>query len=492
MIINNNQTFGNRHPQRKLSAASAVLGYTPVGASRPFGSQGYSVKSVAVAGLKLADKIAYGRNGFFQSESSEVDKVGKALDRVHTAGEVLRPLGKLASHAGSVLHGASEFAKTSRVLKGLDLVTDSLSFFKDASTGSWQAVKDIAAHKKRGETQTLLQQWNAESGRFQGSVRDEKRLRELVGNKEIDLTRSRKKTVVDRLTDLKNLMVRGLSISSSALVLAKASGPAAAKALPVVALAANSIAAIQSGIKTGIQVSALRNLNGATRNTDDELIHALAGHIKKERTIEVRKGLIQTGVSVAGLGVSTALAATLAGIPVALLAVGALSTACALGTMAFESFHNRKLKRAREQTTRLMASGDPLQSLAKKNIGVAERAFLMRLRSAQGEALNSSVRFLRDLGVTDNTIKKLQLAPEGVAMMTLQQVLYKSKLKLRPRSHISGLSVLGGKNRQSRVTTSRHGDTGRSLSQGMSLNGWFKPLLVPESTVITHYRHRRL
>ena len=99
-----------------------------------------------------------------------------------------------------------------------------------------------------------------------------------------------------------------------------------------------------------------------------------------------------------------------------------------------------------------MASRESLTGLARTNIGVAERAFLLRLRTAEGEELKESIRFLRNFGVTDNTIKKLQLAPEKAALKTLQGVLYRDKVKCKglqlkqtakSLSHVAGFTALG-------------------------------------------------
>ncbi len=471
------------------------------------GQQGFSIKSAASAGIKLADNIVYGNNSFhFANDSSTLDKAATVIGHGRLAGGVIHSLAQLGSTTGAIVDGASGFMKSFQVLKGIGLASDGLAFFKEGARDGWQAIKDIASHKKRGETQQLIQQWQAESGRFSGSAKDEQRLRELSENKGVDLTRSRGKTALDHLTNLKDLAVRGLGITSSSLVLAEQASSVAAKALPGVAIAASSIAAIQSGIRSGIQIAALNNLSSAVSKTDDGLIKALAGHIKHERTINARKNLIQTGVNVAGVGVSAALAASAAGAPAALIAAGALSTATAISTMAFEGLHNRKLAKAREQARQLLSLGHPLQSIAKSNIGVAERAFLMRLRSSQGQDLKTAVVFLRDLGVTENTIKKLQLAPEGVALKTLQQTLYKDKLKFKGLMlkqtgktllHVSGLTTLGKKIKAGHQWLSGKLFGLRQTHIGLSVKHPRSPLqpqkilaFVTEPVVFTEYKRR--
>ncbi len=490
--------------------SNALAKHQLASAVQPHGQQGLGIKSVASAGVKLADNIIYGNNSFhFANDSSKLDKVATGLGHARLAGGVIHSLAQLGSVTGAILHGASGFMKSFQVLKGLGVASDGLGFIKESARGGWQAIKDIAAHKRRGETQQLLKQWQPESGTFAGSAKDEQRLRELSGSSATDLTRSQGKTALDRLTNLKDLAVRGLGITASSLVLAEQASSVAAKALPGVAIAASSIAAVQSGIRSGIQIAALNNLSSAVSKTDDGLIKALAGHIKHERTIRARKNLIQTGVNVAGVGVSAALAASAAGAPIALIAAGAVSTASAIGTMAFDGLHNRNLSKAREQARQLMTLGQPLQSLAKNNIGVAERAFLMRLRSSQGQELKTAVVFLRNLGVTENTIKKLQLAPEGVALKTLQQTLYNDKLKFKGLMlkqtgktllHVSGLSALGKKIKvghqwlSNKLAGLRQGQTGLSLKQPRPLlqSQQHQKMLafVTEPVVFTEYKQR--
>ena len=71
------------------------------------------------------------------------------------------------------------------------------------------------------------------------------------------------------------------------------------------------------------------------------------------------------------------------------------------------------------------------EELAEKNIGVAEQLFLMRLRFSVGDELKEAVNFLREFGVTDKTIAKIQLAPEDEALKALQSVIYNDKLKFK-------------------------------------------------------------
>ena len=166
----------------------------------------------------------------------------------------------------------------------------------------------------------------------------------------------------------------------------------------------------------------------------------------------IRFTLINTAVEAVSTAAGIGLLASGVGAPAGLIVAGAIGTAASVSTLAFDGYHNRKLAKTREKSDELMKSQEPLPSLAKKNIGVAEKAFLKRLRTSQGEELESAVKFLRDFGLTDNTIKKLQLAPEEKAMVTLRKSLYSDKVKfkglqlkqtIKTLGHVLGLSALG-------------------------------------------------
>ena len=423
----------------------------------PQGQQSRSISEASLSGLKIAKNIAFGSNQFhFAKGSSKADKAATAVGQARTVGGVINTVllftKRAAAISGSAATKTAEYTRSLQALQGIALATQGLTFAKEAANGSWTAIKDIAAHKKRGETQQLLKSWNADTRIFEGPKEDEQRLQELAGNKGADLTRSRKKAAADRLTDLKDLAITGLGITTSSLLVAESLSSTAAKALPGVAIAASTISAIHSGIRSGIQVAALNNLANAEKKTDDPLLKALASHIKKERTNRARKHLANTAVNTFSAGASIALAASGVGAPAALVAAGALGTATSIGTMAFDALHNRKLAKTREKAAEMMTLGQPMESMAKESIGVAERAFLMRLRSSQGKELKASIAFLHNLGVAENTIKRLQLAPEAAALKTLQKVIYNDKLKFKGLMlkqtgktilHISGLTTLG-------------------------------------------------
>ena len=424
----------------------------------PQGKQSRSLSDASSSGLKIAKNIAFGSNNLhFAKGSSKAEKAAAVAGQVRSAGGVLNSAllftKRTIAASGSAVSKTADYGRSIVALQSIVLATQALSFAKSTVSGTWTAIKDIAAHKKRGETQELLKNWDAVTRKFIGTEKSAQRLKELASNKSTDLTRSRLKTAADRASDLKDIAIAGLGVSSSALLVAADAGVGtAARAFPVVAVAANALNTIRSGIHTGIQVAALNNLANATRKTDDPLLKALAGHIKKERTTRARKNLVNTAVSALSTGAVATLAASGVGAPAAIIAAGAVGTASAIGTMVFDGIHNRKLSKTREKAAELMTLGKPMESIAKDNIGVAERAFLMRLRSSQGAELKESVTFLRNLGVAENTIKRLQLAPEAAAMKTLQKVIYNDKLKFKGLMlkqtaktllHVSGLTTLG-------------------------------------------------
>ena len=424
----------------------------------PQGKQSRSLSDAPSSGLKIAKNITFGSNNLhFAKGSSKVEKAAAVAGQVRSAGGVLNSAllftKRTIAATGSAVTKTADYGRSIVALQSIALATQALSFAKNTVTGTWTAIKDISVHKKRGEAQQLLKNWDADTRSFIGTKKSEERLKELASHNGTDLTRSRLKTAADRVSDLKDIAIAGLGVSSSALLVAADTGlGTAARAFPGVAVAANGLNTIRSGIHAGVQIAALNNLANAKRKTDDPLLKALAGHIKKERTIRARKNLVNTAVSALSTGAVATLAASGVGAPAAIIAAGAVGTATAIGTMAFDSLHNRKLSKTREKAAELMTLGKPTESMAKENIGVAERAFLMRLRSSQGTELKEAVTFLRNLGVAENTIKRLQLAPETAALKTLQKVIYNDKLKFKGLMlkqtaksllHVSGLTTLG-------------------------------------------------
>lgn len=428
----------------------------------PRGEQNSSLSHAPRKALNLARQVVLGApQAHFDKGTSKTEKAAIVGSNVRTFAETTHKLaltGLKSTKAvfklktGSWDVPADKFSEAYKGMMGITVVTGGLSFIKDTASGIWQAVRDIRHHNQRNRAQELLGQYDLTTQTTTGSAEDVDELKQLVAKKDSNLSRSKGQVAVDHLVRAKNLLAKGASVVESSSLLAEGFSATAARAVPVVGIVASVIATVHSAIKTGTQVAALNNLAKARAATDDPLLQALAGHIKQERTIQARKNLASTAVGAIFTGVTIGLAASGVGAPAGLIAAGAVSAANGLGTMAFDLYHNRKLARAREGSESLMASRESLEALAKKNIGVAEKAFLFRLRTAEGRELNDTIEFLRNIGISDNTIKKLQLAPEKVAMKTLQDVLYRDKVKfkglqlkqtVKTLSHIAGFTALG-------------------------------------------------
>ena len=444
---------GNKAFRRSVSADIHV---------HPRGEQNDSLSHAPRKALNLAKQVALGGpQAHFGKDAGKAEKAAIIGSNVRTFAETTHKLAltglkstksvfKLKTGSWDV--PAGKFSEAYKGMLGIAAVTGGLSFIKDTVTGAWQAVRDISHHNLRNRAQELLGQYDPATRTVAGNAEAVDELKQLVAKKGSDLSRSKGQVAVDHLVRTKNLLAKGVSVLDSSFLFAEGFSATAAKAVPVVGIVASAISTVHSAIKTGTQVAALNNLAKARAATNDPLLKALAGHIKQERTIQARKNLANTAVGAIFTGATIGLAASGVGAPAGLIAAGAISAANGLGNMAFDLYHNRKLAKAREGSESLMASQESLETLATKNIGVAEKAFLFRLRTAEGRELNDSIEFLRTFGISYNTIKKLQLAPEKVAIKTLQDVLYRDKVKFKglqlkqtvnTLSHVVGLTTLG-------------------------------------------------
>lgn len=439
---------------------SSVSAQVPVA---PQGQQNESLGSAARSGLMIAENAVFGHHQVHFDK-----KAGKAEKAAIVAGEA-RTLAEQVANTASYVNvavwannkltqgqiPADHFTRSFQALGSISVATQGLAFIKAAGETGFHTVKDISAHKKRGEAQSLLKDYNPETASFtkrSGSKAKKERLQALVSDSGADLSRSKKQVAADRLTDIKDLVHKGAGLANAAVLLAGNTSAKAAQVAPGVGIAVAALGTVNSAVKTGIQVVALNNLAKAEAATKDPLLKALSGHIKQERTTLARKNLINTAVQAVSTGVSIGLAASGVGAPAALIASGAIGTAVSIGTLAFDGYHGRQLAKKRASADELLANGGVLASLAKDNIGVAEKAFLARLRMARGAELKECVSFLRDFGVTDNTIKKLQLAPEEESLKALQNVLYNDKVQfkgvqlkqtVKTLAHVVGLTALG-------------------------------------------------
>ena len=470
MNINGRSTTPvNRHSTDKIAAAQRELASdirrsSLVGGVCPQGKQNLSLSDPPNRTRNLAANILVGKNQIhFDKGSNKTDKATVVAGQArHVAGKasyltlLAMKMTKMHQKAstGSYKIPNEGFNRSYRAFEGINIAVQGQVFIKSAGETVYNAVRDIAAHGRRKETQELLEDYDPEKRSFKSSDNHRERyerLQTLVGKKGSDLSRSKGQIVLDRLTQVAGLSEQATDITHSAMLMAESTSKIAARAVPGLGIALTAINTIYSAVPTGSQVSALNNLAKAKSATKDPLLTALAGHIKQERTFQARKHLASTAVNLAMTGVTIGLTASGAGAPAAFIGAGAAAGAVSVGSLAMTAWHGRKLAKAREKSDLLMQSGRSMESLAKENIGVAEKAFLTRLRSSDGKDLKEAVKFLRDFGLTDNSIKKLQLGPEQTALKTLKKVLYQDKVKYKglqlkqtakTLSHVVGLTAL--------------------------------------------------
>lgn len=443
--------------QRSMRRAS---GYAQ---AHPEGRQNDSLYSAARKGLIIAENAVFGMHQVhFNKGAGKAEKAAVVAGETRVlAGQALNiaSTANVAAWAADKLRGdnlpSDHFAKSFQALGGIGVATNGLAFIKSAGETAYHAVQDISAHNSRTEAQELLKGYDPETRRFKTTKDNEykkERLKALLANEKADLSRSKSQIIADRLLEVKDLGRNGAGLASSTLFLAGNTSAVAARAAPGVGIVVGTISTVLSAAKTGVQISALNNLAKAEAATQDPLLKSIASHIKQERTVAARKNLAYTAVNALSTAANVGLLATGVGAAVGLIIAGAIGTAVSVSTLAYDGYHNRRLSKARERGKALLQYREPLPSLAKHNIGVAEKAFLKRLRSAQGDELASAVKFLQDFGLTDNTIKALQLAPEEKAMETMRRVLYSDKVKfkglqlkqtVKTLSYVSGLTALG-------------------------------------------------
>ena len=353
------------------------------------------LSSAARKGLMIAEKAVFGKHQVhFNKRAGKAEKAAVVAGEARTlAGQAVNIAGyaNVATWATNKLAEGKlppeHFTKSFQALGGVGVATQGLSFIRSGGEAVYHAVRDIAVHKNRNETQELLKDYNPETGSFKtlGSNQQKKeRLEALLGKKRGDLSRSKAQVTADRLLEVKDLAKKGAGLASSALFLAGNTSAVAARAAPGVGIAVGALGTIHSAVKTGVQIAALNNLAKAEAATNDPLLKALSGHIKQERTITARKNLINTAVEAASTAAGIGLLASGVGAPAGLVVSGAIGTAVSVSSLAFDGYHSRKLAKNREKADELLETSQPLESLAKHNIGVAEKAFLKRLRTSFG------------------------------------------------------------------------------------------------------------
>ncbi len=411
---------------------------------RPVGKQHKGLYSVTDGALNIKrNKIFRNNRTIRKNQFSKIEKnkskanipsLRTIAKYVHTS--ALHTVNSL--HLGSIIkHGVTitnkNFARSFKLLRGIGVATQGIDLTQQTGREAAKIISDVRMHKKRTQAQALLSKYDPEHGRVEGDTPGQAKLNKLhilLAEKEGELARTKKQTAFDHILKIKNIFITASGLIESSLLLAARFTSVVGPALPGVGAVVSGIAFIKSTITTGTQIAALNNLASAKASTSDPLLQALAGHIKKERTTAARQGLTNTAISAVSAASNIGAVAAGPGALVGAIVAGGLGIGSAIGMQAYNSVHTKRLNKQRQLAS--VKAEKQLTSLdAKKNIGVAERLFLDRLRYGKGEPLKESVRFLRNLGVTDTTIKRLQLSPEKSAQKLLLKVLYQEKLSYK-------------------------------------------------------------
>ena len=336
-------------------------------------------------------------------------------------------------------------------LRGISVIADGITFFQSAGDTVLHAVSDLSLRKRRIKAQALLAEYSSETRRGQATGGNDQQavsteLAELCGDHRYsDLYRSSGQVVCDRLIEINSFLMSMSRFFQSAIQFQSLFSQLSRLPFEGLCFSLSCMSCMQTWVKAAADVSALNNLASAAAATRDPLLQALSGQIKQERSLAARKKVFSAGFKTASLGARAV-------IPVSCLAVTPFGIVLDMGMELFDVLHMKNLEEQRNKDYEIPEDGTLLESLARENIGVAERAFLRRLRHAQGHHLQESITFLRHLGVSDTMIQKLQLVPEDMALRTLQELLYNDKLNFKglslgqtaeSLSHIMGVSALG-------------------------------------------------
>ena len=430
----------------------------------PVGRQRTSLPSVSNNQVNFSRDVKFGRHQLsshrpqrkIAKASKQLPSIRTVLSYAHSA--TLHTINSL--HLGSIMHtGATisnkHFIQSFKLFRGIGVATQSLSLITQSGKTGIQAIRDISAHRSRTTAQELLKEYDPETRTLTSKEHAKsklQKLKELLKTDNGRLARTKTQIALDRFIEIKTMFVVLANLVESALLLTARFTSVVGPALPGAGVAASSITFIKSAITSGVQIVALNNLASAQAATKDPLLLSLAGHIKQERSIKARQELISASISALSAISNTGAAFIGPGALAGIIIAGGLSIGSAIGTQAFNAYHARKLNKQRKLQFPLPQDSSALSNLAKNNIGVAERAFLQRLRKSTEEELKESVVFLRNLGVAESTIKQLQLAPEKVAMTKFKEILYQDKLKYKGLQlkqtgktflHVTGANALG-------------------------------------------------
>ena len=369
----------------------------------------------------------------------------------------------LGARVVKVLRGTSSSAankglgQSLNILGHFNFVGECISFIKSSGSVIKNSIIDVSFNRKRRKSRQLLSKFNADTRDIhcgESSKVNELRLKSLMSEKATDLSKSKSQITNNRIAQAARGSHQVLCLAYTGLSLAKESEVITKKILPGLGLAVAVVDTIKSVVNTASQIRALNNLAKARSASKDPLLMALSGHIKNERTLNARVHLVETVLNSASTSLNAALTFTGVGSSAGFVATGIFSAAFLVGNAAFKKWRDRKFKKKRDHADYLFKLGRSMDGLASKNIGVAEKIFLDRLQNGSGADLAEAVKFLRDFGIKDARIKKIQLEPEDVAIDDLRNALYHDKVSykgvylkqtIKNIFHVLGIGKLGGK-----------------------------------------------
>lgn len=405
--------------------------------------------------------------------TGRVATVDKAVHGIMPKPSTATDLVTFKPHTYANLKGYTHWAPATQV-SGIYGILTALQVAKWTSDLGINTTLDIARTKKRQEVLDTLKTYNPVTRRFYDPVtlreHDDpnkmKQLRDLISTKTNpwatgsggEVCRKTSQLVSDRLYSMRDIAVKS---SNAAVYLGGIAGN-----LPVLSIISHGALIVANAQKSAENIIALQNTKQAKISTNDEALKALATHIKQERVYQARSGLAWTGSYALSLAGNVTMMAGGGVFAVPLVAIaGVINVGVTVGTTIFDFVHARTLAKRRQANTQDYTQWKSLipkdhqyrnayltMLKNKKNIGLAERYTLDRLRHGSDADRQQIVQFLRDLGLSKVTINKIQLHNnEDVALKTLQGALYTDRLNYSAKntrhigsvtSHILGFSYM--------------------------------------------------
>ncbi|WP_062264421.1 hypothetical protein [Endozoicomonas arenosclerae] len=152
---------------------------------KPQGKQNLSLSEPPNRALNLAKSILIGKNqAYFDKGSSKTDKATVVAGQArYIAGKAsyLTLLGmKMAKMHQKATQGTYKipnegFSRSFTAFEGINIAAQGIVFIKSAGETVYNAVRDIAAHGRRKETQELLDDYDPESKTFKSGLNHRER-----------------------------------------------------------------------------------------------------------------------------------------------------------------------------------------------------------------------------------------------------------------------------------------------------------------------------